>query len=96
MVMSISLLLSTHILLAVLLTASSSIVLFSAWKRHETKIYLLMVGTFVGTFVSGGLMVVFGLGSLGRICAAMTAATMLTLYIARYYRLRLRPTNPLS
>lgn len=86
------LLLSLHVLVATLLVLSTLVVFAAGWQKRATKVYSAMLTAFAGTIGSGVIMLFVGFGGIGRICAAMSAVTLLTLVARHYYRAQLAIT----
>lgn len=80
--------LSLHIFVASIMSLAIIGVFVAAYQRRETKAYTPMMISFAATVVSGvGLLFIAPTG-LGRLCAMMSAFTLLTLAARHYYSKR--------
>lgn len=78
--------LSLHIFVASIMSVAIAGVFLAAYQRRETKAYTPMMISFAATVVSGvGLLYIVPTG-LGRLCAMMSAFTILVLVARAYYR----------
>lgn len=76
--------LGLHIFVAFVMSLAIIGVFIAAYKQRETRAYVPMMVSFSATVVSGiGLLFITPTG-LGRLCAMMSAFTILVL-VARYY-----------
>ncbi len=84
----ITMILLSHIAIASLLTIATIKVAFSGYFRKGTSVYNVMLASFVATSLSGIGLLLVGAGGLGRVCATMTAVTMVVFVVRAYYRIR--------
>lgn len=89
------LILSLHIIFALLTTLAIVIVLLSAKSARETKAHVVMVVSFAATALSGLGMLFVNAGGLGRLCAMMSAYTLVVAAAHYYYRARVSATSSL-
>jgi hypothetical protein len=78
------LILSLHILAALITTVAIIGVTISAYRKSETKLYMTMLLSFGVTAVSG-IGLVFIVGGLGRFCAMMSMYVVLVMMARSYY-----------
>lgn len=88
----ITLILSTHILVSLVLSGSMVGVLTSAYGRHATKLYQTMMLSFASVVASGVALLVVSPAGLGRFCVMMSAFTLATLAVRAFYRRRVAQT----
>jgi hypothetical protein len=83
-----TLILSLHIIVALITTVATAGVFAAAYARRETKLYTLMMGSFALTATSGISLLFVTSGQLGHVCAMMTFFLLATLVARAYYRTR--------
>ncbi|MEO5499144.1 MAG: hypothetical protein ABIR46_01430 [Candidatus Saccharimonadales bacterium] len=84
----ITLILLSHIAIASVLTIATAKVSVAAYKQESTSTYHLMLGSFVVTILSGIGLLFVGAGGIGRICATMSAVSLVVFVVRYYYRMR--------
>ena len=89
------LILTSHIIIASIMTLASVGVLAAASSRRETKAYLVMLASFAATVVSGTALLFVSAGGLGRFCAMMSVFTLMTIVAGQYYRVRVLANSSL-
>lgn len=89
------LILTSHIIIASIMTLASVGVLAAASSRRETKAYLVMLASFAATVVSGIALLFVSAGGLGRFCAMMSMFTLMTIAAGQYYRVRVLANSSL-
>lgn len=82
------LILITHIAIASLLTAATLKVSLAAYRQEVSAAYRPMLFAFAATAVSGVGLLLVGTGGIGRICATMSAVTLVVFVVRHYYRVR--------
>ena len=87
--------LTSHIIIASIMTLASVGVLAAASSRRETKAYLVMLASFAATVVSGIALLFVSAGGLGRFCAMMSMFTLMTIAAGQYYRVRVLANSSL-
>ena len=87
--------LSLHILVATITTISILGVFASAFRRKETKAYVAMLTSFAATALSGVALLFVSTHGLGRLCAMMSAYTVLVVVARLYYRKQLLTVSSL-
>ena len=87
--------LTSHIIIASIMTLASVGVLAAASSRRETKAYLVMLASFAATVVSGTALLFVSAGGLGRFCAMMSVFTLMTIVAGQYYRVRVLANSSL-
>ena len=87
--------LTSHIVIASIMTLATVGVFAAAYNRRETKAYLVMLASFAATVVSGIALLFVSAGGLGRFCAMMSMFTLMTIAAGQYYRVRVLANSSL-
>lgn len=87
--------LTSHIVIASIMTLATVGVFAAAYSRRETKAYLVMLTSFAATVVSGIALLFVSAGGLGRFCAMMSMFTLMTIAAGQYYRVRVLANSSL-
>ena len=89
------LILTSHIIIASVMTLATVGVLAAAHNRQQTKSYVVMLVSFAATVVSGTALLFVSTGGLGRFCAMMSVFTLMTIVAGQYYRVRVLANSSL-
>lgn len=84
----ITLILLSHIAIASFLTLTTVKVSLAAYQQKSTSAYIPMLGAFTATIASGIGLLFVGAGGMGRICATMSAVTLVVFIVRYYYQAR--------
>lgn len=84
-----SILLITHIIIAITLTGSTLALALAGYRRNKAERALAVsTASFIGTLVSGLLLIVVLNASLTHFCATMTVFALATFAARKYYQVR--------